>query len=309
MKINAVFEGGGVKGIGLVGAIKAAEEAGMQFAKVAGTSSGSIIAAFLAAGYTADQLELMIRQAPYRDFVKSSSITAIPFIDHSIRLVFRLGLHSGQALEQWVEQKLAAKGISTFHDLPENKLRVLASNITNGKMMVIPEDLPDYGLHPGKMKIATAVRMSCSIPIYFQPAILKRSKKRRDLIVDGGLLSNFPLWIFDEEDRESIHRTPTVGFQFVGKHRNGHVIHGPISLIKALITTMLDAHDERYINKVNHFRTIKVPTLGVSATEFNLSKEKSQMLFASGLTAGRTFFNSFNRSHYFETLKHNQTKV
>jgi len=44
MKVNGVFEGGGVKGISLVGAVRAAELNGIRFHHVAGTSSGSIIA-------------------------------------------------------------------------------------------------------------------------------------------------------------------------------------------------------------------------------------------------------------------------
>jgi NTE family protein len=310
MRINAVFEGGGVKAIGLVGAVKAAEDAGYHFAKVAGTSSGSIIAAFLSAGYDATQLEKMIRDAPFREIAKNKPILGIPFVDASLRLIFKLGLHSGHALEKWVEHQLALKGIRTFGDLPENKLRIITSDISSGKMLVIPDDLPDYGIDPHTFKIATAVRMSSSIPIYFQPAVLKRPRRTRNLIVDGGLLSNFPLWLFDREDPTPVNRVPTIGFQFVSdKQHHPQKIHGPISFIKALVTTMVDAHDTRYINKINHFRTIQVPTIGVSTTDFHLSAKKSQMLFASGFAAGQQFFNTFNRNRYFETLKDKNNAV
>lgn len=303
MRINAVFEGGGVKGIGLVGAIKAAEEAGMTFAKVAGTSSGALIAALLAAGYTATELEQLIRDAPYKNFLHQRKITYVPFIDYSLRLIFKFGLHSGVALEQWVSQLLAAKGIYTFKDLPENKLRIIISNISSGKMMVIPEDLTDYGLSQGTMKVATAVRMSCSIPLFFQPTKLRRSRKKSDFIVDGALLSNFPLWVFDEEEQEAYQRTPTIGFQFVGRYRTGHPIDGLFSFMKAIVATMVDAHDDRYISKQNIFRTIKVPTLNISATDFYLDEKKSQMLFASGFQAGQVFFKSFNRDQYYAQMR------
>jgi NTE family protein len=293
MRIHAVFEGGGVKGIGLVGAVQAAEEAGVTFANVAGTSSGAIIAAFLAAGYTAKELALLIEQAPYKDFVRSRPITGIPFIDDSLRLVFRLGLHSGARIEQWLARQLAAKGVYTFGDLPEGKLRIVTSNISRGSMLVMPDDLHDYGIQAKTMSVATAVRMSCSIPLFFQPAKLRRNR-HVDTIVDGGLLSNFPLWLFDQSEQGNPSPIPTIGFQFVGRHQQPHRIRGPISLMRALVSTMIDAHDARYISQANSPRTIKVPTGDVSTTDFAMSKQKSQTLYASGLTAGRHFFKSFN---------------
>ena len=53
LKADAVFEGGGVKGIGLVGAVAFAEEKGYRWVNLAGTSAGAIVAALLAAGYNA----------------------------------------------------------------------------------------------------------------------------------------------------------------------------------------------------------------------------------------------------------------
>jgi predicted acylesterase/phospholipase RssA len=55
-KADAVFEGGGVKGIALAGAIVVAESLGVQWQRVAGTSAGAITACLLAAGYTGEEL-------------------------------------------------------------------------------------------------------------------------------------------------------------------------------------------------------------------------------------------------------------
>ena len=60
LKIDAVFEGGGVKGIGLVGAVAVTEERGYQFENLAGTSAGAIVAALIAAGYKSDKLKEII---------------------------------------------------------------------------------------------------------------------------------------------------------------------------------------------------------------------------------------------------------
>ena len=60
LKADAVFEGGGVKGIGLVGAVAVAEEKGYQWVNVVGTSAGAIVAALVAADYSAvEQKEVM----------------------------------------------------------------------------------------------------------------------------------------------------------------------------------------------------------------------------------------------------------
>ena len=57
MRADAVFEGGGVKGIGLVGALEVMEQAGYRWNMLAGTSAGAIVAALVAAGYTASELK------------------------------------------------------------------------------------------------------------------------------------------------------------------------------------------------------------------------------------------------------------
>ena len=56
MKAFLIFEGGGAKGLAHIGALKAAEQRGIEPAGVAGASAGSIVAALVAAGYTADDL-------------------------------------------------------------------------------------------------------------------------------------------------------------------------------------------------------------------------------------------------------------
>jgi NTE family protein len=56
LRADAVFEGGGVKGIGLVGAVTVMEERGYRWMNLAGTSAGAIVASLLAAGYTGPEL-------------------------------------------------------------------------------------------------------------------------------------------------------------------------------------------------------------------------------------------------------------
>jgi NTE family protein len=305
MKIHAVFEGGGVKGIALAGAIQGAMQAGVTFDQVAGTSSGAIAAAFLAAGYCGDEMKQMIIETPFRSFLQRSAWFDTRLFGPMVRLWFKKGLYSGHALEQWVQDKLKAKHIRTFGDLPKNQLRIVASDITNGKLIVLPDDISQYGMKPESLSIARAVRMSASIPYFFDPvrlyALRTRSASRLPshviptYIVDGGLLSNFPLWIFDQQHKSS--NTPVIGFQLVGRNEfKSRHIRGPLSMMQALIETMLSAHDERYIEHENRLRTVKIPTLGVRSTQFEISKSTSIALYRSGQDAAERFFKLYFRS-------------
>jgi predicted acylesterase/phospholipase RssA len=78
LKADAVFEGGGVKGIGLVGAIAETEARGFRFENVAGTSAGAIVAALVAAGYTAAELKVEMESLDYRRFQDKDFLDKIP---------------------------------------------------------------------------------------------------------------------------------------------------------------------------------------------------------------------------------------
>ncbi|TJY44616.1 patatin [Cohnella pontilimi] len=306
--VNAVFEGGGVKGISLAGAVRAAELAGVSFHRVAGTSSGSIVAALIATGYTANEMKMVIESTPFRTFMQRSPVFNAKFIGPAVRLLIRKGLYAGDALERWIQGLLAAKGVRVFGDLPPDKVRIIASDITNGKLLVLPNDLASYGIDPSRFPVARAIRMSTSIPYFFDPVMLRHPWKLRkkrtggepakiksSYIVDGGLLSNFPLWLFEKEVVMG-SPIPVIGFQMVGRteHKPNRIV-GPITMFQAMFETMLGAHDERYIEEHNRLRTIKIPTLGVGTTEFDLSPEKSEKLYEAGLEAGKKFFRSWDR--------------
>lgn len=310
MKINAVFEGGGVKGISLAGAVRAAEMQGVQFEQVAGTSSGAIIATLLAANYSGLDIKRIVENTPFSSFLKRSFIFNLKVISPALRLLVKKGLYSGEALEYWVSRLLEAKGVRTFGDLPDCKLRIVASDITNGRLLVLPEDIKIYGMDPKKLSVARAVRMSASIPYFFDPVVVRYTKLHSSLsiknkdkpqlqqahIVDGGLLSNFPLWLFDKEQAGRTNPIPTVGFQMVGKNDNEpHEIRGPLSMLEAIFETMMQAHDERYIKKYARDRTVKIPTLGVRTTQFQLPEGMAEKLFKSGFQAANQFFEGFRQ--------------
>ncbi|SFL35043.1 NTE family protein [Paenibacillus sp. 1_12] len=310
MKINAVFEGGGVKGIALAGAVSAAESRGIEFHQLAGTSSGAIIAALVASGYQAEEMKAIIEATPFKAFLQRSKLFDAKVFGPAVRLLLKKGLYSGEALENWMHKLLLAKGIRNFGDLKKNQLRIIASDISQRKLLVLPDDIAQYGIDPQQLAISKAVRMSTSIPYFFDPVIIRKSADKRMpnetfaeqfvYVVDGGLLSNFPLWIFDHDDVPALDSMiPTVGFQLVGRGSSKpNTIYGPLTMFKALFSTMMDAHDERYIEEVNRFRTIKIPTLGVSITQFDIPLETSRLLYESGKQAGERFFDKWRLNDY-----------
>ena len=303
LRFDAVFEGGGVKGIGLVGALAVIEEAGYQPVNLAGTSAGAIIAALYAAGYTPAELKTVILGLDFNQLTDPPAIGHIPFFGPIIDEVVQKGLYEGNFFQNRMRELLAAKGVHTFRDLLDKdateeryryKVRVVASDITRGRMLVLPQDLHEYGLDPSDLEVALAVRMSMSIPFFFIPVRLKDS-----YIVDGGLLSNFPVELFDST---GIPEWPTFGFKLVrsadAQTTVRHPITGPLSEAAAMFFTAMSAHDAYYLDAAKFVRTIAIDTLDVQTTDFNLSPERKEALYQSGMAAAKDFLDHWNFEEY-----------
>lgn len=262
----------------------------------------------MAAGYSAAEMKRLILGAPFSSFLQRSPIFHCKWIGPIVRLLWKKGLYSGEALERWVHNCLLKKGVRTFGDLKTDQLRIIASDISNGRLLVLPDDIAHYGIDPNFFYISKAIRMSTSVPYFFDPVIIPQLRKGRDpklsekftFIVDGGLLSNFPLWLFDNEvDSQMKNLIPTIGFQMVGKRDNQpYRIKGLLTMLHSIFETMLSAHDQRYIDEVNRFRTIKIATLGISTVEFHLTIEQSLALYDSGVKSGDTFFKQWSYEEY-----------
>jgi NTE family protein len=298
--VDAVFEGGGVKGIGLAGAVSVVEAEGYTWGNLAGTSAGAIVAAVLAAGYTAAELKDIVGGLDYNKFMDKGGVDRVPLLGPLISLIAEKGVYEGDYLEEWMTGLLEAKGKRTFADLVipgekdpryRYKLNVITSDVSRGKLVVLPTGLKDYGVDPDGFPVAKAVRMSMSIPFFFEPVQLAGST-----FVDGGLLSNFPVWLFDAKGKPS---WPTFGFKLVEPEEGRPNDTGTtLAFAKALITTMLDAHDKMHVEDEDFERTIAVPTLGVKTTEFGLSPERRDALFQSGVKGAEEFFKYWDFRDY-----------
>ena len=318
LQADAVFEGGGVKGIGLVGALAVAEEKGYRWVNVTGTSAGAIVAALVAAGYSALELKEIMSELDYNRFKDAGLMDRAPVVGPLASLIFEKGIYEGNFLETWLGELLKAKGVDTFDkliledykddDRYRFKLRVIASDITRGRMLVFPQDIIDYGVMPENLNVAFAVRMSMSIPFFYEPISLRNAKTNQmSYIVDGGLLSNFPVWLFDGQGQ--VPQWPTFGFKLVEPEEGKpHEVRGPVSLFAALFATMMEAHDARYIEDEHFVRTIPIPTLGIGTTEFDISRQRSETLYQSGRQAAEQFFETWDFHQYVEKFRRGKHK-
>src|SRR5690606_27850382 len=126
-------------------------------------------ASFLAAGYSPEEMKSIILETPFQQFLQKSLLHYIPVVGPALRVLLKKGIYSGDPLEAWLRQHLLAKGVRTFRDLEPRSLYIITSDISNGKMVVLPDDLKDYGIDPDYFEVAHAVRMSISIPYFFDP--------------------------------------------------------------------------------------------------------------------------------------------
>ena len=293
MKIDGVFSGGGIKGIALIGAFEELENQGFEFERVAGASAGAIIAALIAAKYTSKEIYQLLDELDLNRLLDERK-TFLPFtVTKWFLLYWRLGLYKGDELENWIADALAKKGIRTFADLPQKQLRFIASDITNGRLVVLPDDLIKYGIDPPSFSVARAIRMSCSLPYFFEPVRLSVDRDT-SLIVDGAVLSNFPMWLFDKDHINKVR--PTIGIKLSAneKERPKNKISNAIQLFGALFETMKDAHDGRYISRKHEKNIIFIPSNGVLTTEFSLTEEKKQLLMQQGRDHAKKFLTTWN---------------
>ncbi len=163
----------------------------------------------------------------------------------------------------------------------------------------------DKPIVPDSFAIADAVRMSMSIPYFFQPIELVHNETgKSSTIVDGGVLSNFPVWIFDVEDRDALR--PTFGFRLVGGKGVGGGLEGVIHTLgwaaemgADIFHTATDAWDKHFLSKATIVRTCMVE-IGddIGTTDFDLSATQKQSLLDSGHAAAQSFLDTYRPEDY-----------
>lgn len=310
-RADLVCEGGGVRGIGLVGAVTALASGGYRFPRVAGSSAGAVVASLVAALQHADEpltrLEEVMRTIDYRKFADPSLIGRVPVVGGALSLLASDGLYQGAYLERLLTGLLAELRVHTFGDLRTDEepmqyawsLVVTASDLSRRRLVRIPWDLDSYGIDPDSFPVARAVRASSAIPFVFQPV-----RVRGATWVDGGLLSNFPIELFDWPD--ATPQWPTFGIRLSCPPGipPTHRVHGPISLGTAALETLLSNQDAAYIDDpCTVRRTIFVPAKGVSPIDFDITAEQRDALYQGGVQAGQRFLETWDFADYLAACR------
>ena len=302
--VDLVLEGGGVKGIGLVGAISVLEEHGMTFARVAGASAGAIVGSLVASGMGAAQLQELMAALDYTRFRDDTRLDHLSVLGKGMSLWLEHGLYAGDYFHGWIREQLAGLGVSRFADLyspdegssippdEQYKLVVMTSDVTRGRLLRLPWDYTADGIEARSQMVADAVRASMSIPFFYRPVTLEIPKAAPSVLVDGGMLSNFPVDTFDRTDGKP-PRWPTIGIKLSAQqvpNQVEHVVKGDLSLAMGMLGTMQSWNDQMHLNDPAVLkRTIFVDTFGVNATDFSIDRSTQEKLFASGRQAAERF--------------------
>ena len=148
-------------------------------------------------------------------------------------------------------------------------------------------------MRPDDFPIAEAVRVSSGYPFFFPPLALRdRTTKKDAVLVDGGVASAFPVFLFDRP----APRRPTWGFRLHAgmgveqpSHREIGGVDWPVEMARAILDTAMNAFDTRDVLGFGD-RVVSIPTGDVETLAFDLSAEDREFLFRSGYEAGRAFF-------------------
>jgi len=314
---NLVFEGGGVKGIAYVGAMQVLEKEGIlaNIQRAGGTSAGAINAALFALGFTNSETRTILKNLDFNNFM-DESWGKIRDVE---RLINKFGWYKGDFFHEWISKHIKKKlgnPNATFAHLREAgrpDLFVYGTNLSTRFGEVFSYE------HTPHERIADAVRISMSIPLFF--AAVRNA--REDVYVDGGVLNNYPVKIFDREkyitpgklaklglkreyyEKENktflkknpssspyIYNKETLGFRLdskqeiaafrYGDERAHNKIDHLFDYLKALVGTIMESQGNTHLHSDDWQRTIYIDTLGVGTTDFDLSDARKKQLENSG---------------------------
>lgn len=197
MKIGIALSGGGIKSFSQLPVFRKLEEDGIKMDAISGTSMGSVIAAFVAAGVDLDTIQERLIEIEERFFKEKTFILPshklLPFSKNRLEG----GYVDGALLEAKLQEVFDELGISHISDV-KIPLAIPSVDIVSGRLVVFvshPELFkspnPDW-IIVSDVPLALAVRASCSFPIVISAVHFENYK-----LVDGGIILNLPLPLLD----------------------------------------------------------------------------------------------------------------
>ena len=191
-RVAVVLSGGGAKGMAHIGVLKVLEKAGIPVDIVTGTSMGSIVGGLYAVGWSATQLDSLVRRQDWpfllsdravysSEDLEGRKLQATYFFTKTLKLrkghfSGATGFIEGKNLMRLFRHLTAGYTDSIDFDSLPRRFACVATNIV---------DNTEYDFHSGVL--AEAMRTSMSIPGVFTPV-----RKGARVLVDGGLRNNYP---------------------------------------------------------------------------------------------------------------------
>jgi len=328
---NLVFEGGGVKGIAYIGVLDVLADreiiSGIQ--RIGGTSAGAINAILLGIGFTSKETKDILWSLNFNDFMDDSW----GVVRDTNRLIEKFGWYKGDYFRDWIGKLIKEKtgnSESTFADIEAMKdkrnfksLYFMGTNLSTSFTEVFSAE------HTPRTCVADAVRISMSIPLFFAA---KRSI-RGDVYVDGGVLDNYPIKLFDRKKYLSsenytetkyyktinsriaaserpisscVYNKETLGFRLDTKKEiavfrdHAEPPHKKIDdffgYSWALIHTISEAQQSAHLHNDDWARTVYIDTIGISTTDFDLPDSKKKALFKSGKKGALEYFEWYDNA-------------
>ena len=308
---NLVFEGGGVKGVAYVGALEVMAKAELLDAveQVAGTSAGAITATMVALGLTPKQIRALMIDLDFRKLADGSC-----FLGNTARLVNRYGWYKGDFFLCFMEclvEKQLKKRDATFQDLQNRidkprpgdpnfrELFVIGTDVTTNNTQLFSASTTPH------TRIADAVRISMSIPLFFAaretelgPSADGRPAPAVDLFVDGGVLRNYAIDLFDSRDNyglvEKSFDDQTLGFHLGTLPRERHNTDNLVAFSRQLISTLLNSQVISLCNGSRGRdvrRSVFIDPLGIGTTQFDITLKQKCELANSGAKATADYLN------------------
>ncbi|SFM26003.1 patatin-like phospholipase family protein [Pelosinus propionicus] len=321
---NFIFEGGGVKGISYIGALSVLQEKKVlpKIERVGGVSAGAVMALLMGLNFSFAEIEEILQNLDFTKFLDDSLGVALD----TTRLFKEFGWYKGDFFRSWVGDLIQSKTgnpDATFKEVFEvgkklafKEMFFIGTNLSTRSSEVFSlEHTPD-------LCVADAVRISMSIPLLFAA----RRGECNDVYVDGGILDNYPIKLFDrkkyvhqhfsepkyyqkfniqlkESDKVAdlcVFNKETLGFRLdsgreIAMFRElsdpvRKEIKDLIEFTKGLADIYMESQQNQHLHTDDWHRTMYIDTLHVKTTEFHLSDEKKKALIQSGRECAERYF-------------------
>lgn len=260
-RVAVVLSGGGAKGMAHIGVLKVLERAGIPVDIVTGTSMGSIVGGLYAVGWSATQLDSLVRRQDWpfllsdravysSEDLEGRRLQSTYFFSKTLRLrkshlSGATGVIEGKNLMRLFRHLTAGYTDSMSFDSLPRRFACVATNIV---------DNTEYDFHSGVL--AEAMRTSMSIPGIFTPV-----KKGDRVLVDGGLRNNYPADIARTMGAEYV-----IGVTVQGPPKTADdLVHGSAVLGQIVDVNCKNKYDDNL--KLTDI-AIRVDTRGYNAASF-----------------------------------------